>query len=82
MSRSAWCLVTRVADTDEVLTWGLNLRGQLGNGLTKVATRRWHRLMVQNLERPVNIRKNLGVAGTLLTKIATGAFHNLALMST
>ncbi|ABP53663.1 RCC1 domain-containing protein [Salinispora tropica] len=58
---------TTAAVTDTALTWGQNDRGQLGNGTTTNST------------DPVEVSLP---AGTLLTDIAGGGKHSLALTST
>jgi len=56
---------------DEVLTWGWNLRGQLGSASPS------QQLLSAS---PINIRKNIK-SSALVVKIAAGGYHNLVLLS-
>jgi alpha-tubulin suppressor-like RCC1 family protein len=60
-----------LTDADEVLTWGWNLRGQLGFAPPST-------LLMSPI--PLNIRKNIKSSARVV-KIAAGGYHNLVLLS-
>jgi hypothetical protein len=60
-----------LTDADELLTWGWNLRGQLGSAPPE--------LLLMSAS-PINIRRNI-MSSAQVVKIAAGGYHNLVLMS-
>ena len=60
-----------LTDADELLTWGWNLRGQLGSAPPS-------QLLLS--ASPLNIRKNIKSSAQIV-KIAAGGYHNLVLLS-